>query len=212
MAASLPHAGRGLPAGAAAMMMVGGRGTFGMDVELSRRWDGGRPPGGAGGRAMVAIRHERLELSWNLRLAAPLAVPEGPRGFLDGLWHHDVVELFLAPQAAEAPYLEIELAASGHWFARTFSAPRAPVADLADLSPLVFSDASASSWRGRGEIPLAGVVAQVGRPPWRGLVAAALSEPPTVEGQRPRIHLCWPALPGPRADFHQPARWAPLVP
>jgi len=166
----------------------------------------------AGGRALVATRQERLELSWNLRLAAPPQVPEGPRGFRDRLWSHDVVELFLAPGGAEAPYVELEVAASGHWFAAAFSAPRQRGRDLTGLCPVVLSDVDALRWRGRAEFPLPAIVAVVGRPPWKGLVAACLSVPPGATAGPGRILLCWPALPGPQADFHQPSRWATLLP
>ena len=65
----------------------------------------------------------RVRLDWRdavvIEVEAPFtgdAVPPAPRGRTDRLWEHEVVEVFLASEAAAAArYLEIELGPHGHW-------------------------------------------------------------------------------------------------
>jgi hypothetical protein len=152
-------------------------------------------------------------LSWDLRTCEPLRVPSSPPGFTDGLWQHDVVELFLAPAALpEGPprYLELEAGVAGHWLALSLSDVRVRRAELRDAGVAVRSEVSADGarWEGLMRVPLREIVAVAGAPPWRGLIAAVLGGgSPNAE----RCYLTSHALPGERPDFHQPRRWVALL-
>ena len=185
-----------------------------MDIDLTCLWNGRKPPRGFGGRARVALRQERLELSWNIRSLLPLRMPEGPAAYTDRLWEWDVVELFVMSDAeaeSKTPhYVELEFGAGGHWVALAFEGRRNLVAELRDLGPLVISDPQPGAWRGQAEVSLTALEQHVGPPPWRGLVAAVVPGPLLDAGARERLHLCWPCVPGMRPDFHQPAAWSRL--
>src|SRR5439155_7440198 len=86
-----------------------GRRGAAVEVELSRLWDGSEAPAGCGGSAGLELRAGRLELRWDLRLAAPPRMPQDPAGFTEGLWEWDVVELFLRSAAGRTGhYMELE--------------------------------------------------------------------------------------------------------
>ena len=186
-----------------------------MDIDLTCLWNGRKPPRGYGGRARVALRQRRLELSWTLRTPLPPRIPEGPAAFVDQLWEWDVVELFLVSErdaeSTNPRYVELEFGAGGHWLGLAFEGVREQVAELRDLAPLIITDVETGRWRGQAVMPLAVLEPRLGPRPWRGLVAAVLPGPKEHEGQRERLHSCWPSVPGARPDFHQPASWATLV-
>ena len=76
--------------------------------------------------------------------------PEAPPGSLDGLWEHEVVELFIAGPGQE--YLELELGPHGHYLALPFEGRRERAGE-----PLENIDYSARRdgplWRGDALLP-----------------------------------------------------------
>ena len=177
-----------------------------MQLDLSRSWNGEAAPPGLGGRARLAVDSGLLVLTWDLALPTEPRVPSVPVGYVDGLWEHDVIELFVAGGSDRHRYLELEFGFAGHRLALAFDGPRNRVADLREVAPEVISEVRRGRWRGRAALPVAVVEKHAGRRPWHGLTCA-------VTGPRKnRVHLCWPRLPGERPDFHQPQAWAPMLP
>jgi hypothetical protein len=175
-----------------------------MMIHLSQLWNGDPAPPGHGGRAALTFDGALLALSWDLTLPEPARVPEAEPGWTDGLWEHDVLELFLTSRRGDGRYLELEIGPGGHWLGLAFTAPRRRSAELHELDPEQRHDARSGRWRGRAALPKALVEKHAGPSPWKGLVAAVLGPG--------RHHLCWPKLSGEAPDFHRPDRWAPLLP
>lgn len=124
-------------------------------------------------------------------------LPPEPPGGLDGLWNHEVAELFVAGVGG---YLELELGPGGHHLALFFRNVRAREArfELDDVQV----ERKDARWTGQMSVPLD----HLPRGPWS---ANAFSVHGPPEGRRHRVaHL----LPGNRPDFHQPAAFPPLPP
>lgn len=182
-------------------------------LPLRAAWNGAPASAGLGGDARLAIEADALVLSWDLAFPEPLRIPAAEPGYLDGLWEHDVVELFLTrdePSAAEPSYLELEFGPGGHWLALAFRGVRRRAGELRDLAPVLSNDARSGRWRGSARIPLGALEGHVELGPggdarFRGLAAACTATPSGA-----RAYLCSRALPGERADFHQPAAWGEI--
>lgn len=175
-----------------------------MMIHLTQLWNGEPAPAGHGGRAALNTDAGLLCLSWDLALPGEPRAPDAEPGFVDGLWEHDVIELFLCSRSTPTRYLELEFGPAGHWLALAFSDIRQREAELTGIDPELSHELTPGRWRGRAALPLALVERHAGRAPWRGLVA-------TVSGAA-RVHACWPKLPGETPDFHQPQAWAPVIP
>ena len=175
-----------------------------MMIHLTQLWNGEPTPPGHGGRAALTLDKGLLTLSWDLALPGEPRLPEAPPGFTDGLWEHDVIELFLGSRRDSGRYLELEFGPGGHWLGLSFSGIRERSAALEDLDPELHHEIQPGRWRGRAALPAALVEKHAGRGPWKGLVAAVTGDA--------RAHACWPRLPGEAPDFHQPAAWAPVLP
>lgn len=175
-----------------------------MMIHLTQLWNGEPAPAGHGGRAALVLDTGLLALSWDVTLPGEPRRPEGPAGCTDRLWEHDVIELFLCSRKEPARYLELEFGPGGHWLALSFSGLRERAAVLDQLDPELRHQVQPGRWRGRAALPTALVEKHAGPAPWKGLVAL-------VTGEQ-RVHACWPQLPGDAPDFHQPDRWAPLLP
>jgi hypothetical protein len=80
--------------------------------------------------------------------------PPGPPGSLDGLWNHEVVELFVArPTPGGWRYLELEFSPHGHFLALTFDGVRRRNPP-SPRGALPFSATrEGARWRGRAEVP-----------------------------------------------------------
>ena len=118
-----------------------------------------------------------------------------PPGRCDGLWHHEVVELFLVNQAGG--YLELEFGPHGHYLGLRFAGVR----QRQDPEPAVTFRAAitGAGWQGWAEVPLASL------PP--GLTRANAY---AIHGQGAgRRYLAAYPVPGIRPDFHQPQRFRP---
>jgi len=127
--------------------------------------------------------------------------PPGPPGATFGLWEYEVVEVFVAgPPDAEGrvPYTEIEVGPHGHHLVlRLLGVRQMTEREL----PLTFSAAiEGDRWTGTASID-------------RSLLPAG---PRRVNAYAihgvgdARRYLAWTPVPGPRPDFHQPARFRPV--
>ena len=122
--------------------------------------------------------------------------PPGPPGPLWSLWDHEVVEVFLVGQ--DGQYLEAEFGPHGHHLVLRLSGPR-QIVEREIPVPYV-AEIRGARWRGEAHLP----AALLPTPVVRFNAFAIYGEGET------RRHLAWSPLPGPRPDFHQPARF-PLV-
>lgn len=120
--------------------------------------------------------------------------PDGAPGVTEGLWNHEVVEVFIAGPAG---YVEIELGPHGHQLVLVLTGVR----EATDQRPELVFDASIAGdrWTGEARVP-----------------RALLPEGPhrlnafAIFGASQRTYLAWSPLPGPQPDFHQPDRF-PVV-
>lgn len=127
----------------------------------------------------------------------PLAHP----GSVEGLWEHEVVEVFVAgPADAEGrvPYTEIEVGPHGHHLVLKLLGVRQAVARALPLvlhARIAGDRWTATAWIDRALLPAG--PRRVNAYAIHGAGAA-------------RRYLAWTPLPGPRPDFHQPARFRPV--
>jgi hypothetical protein len=122
--------------------------------------------------------------------------PPGPAGPLDGLWHHEVVEVFIA--GPEAHYLEIELGPHGHHLVLQLEGVRNAVARTLPMHYTV--SRRGTRWRGEAVLPWN----LLPRGPHR-MNAHAIHGPPNN-----RQHASLHPGPGDTPDFHLLERMAPL--
>ena len=117
--------------------------------------------------------------------------PPGPPGPTDGLWNHEVVELFLVGGDPAPTYVEIEISPHGHHLRLRLEGRRNIVESGL---PLTFE-------------------ASIRKDRWQGLVRLPRRHlPPTphrlnafaIHGQgASRRYLAWTPVPGPEPDFHR---------
>lgn len=167
-------------------------------LDVAHTWDGQPVQGGP----RVRIQHEDDALV--VHIASPIygAAPvPGPAARRWRLWEHEVVELFLAGpgDAAEAEYVELELAPSGHWLALRLRGTRNIVQD--DVPVAVAAVRLGDHWTGtirlgRDQLPAG---------PLRVLATAAHGPPDA------RRYLAHVPLPADKPDFHQLHRFTPLA-
>lgn len=141
-----------------------------------------------------------------LRLESPFhddPPPPGPVGPTPELWHHEVVELFLAGEArptkdgaspgpAPVPYCELEMCPWGHYLFLRFEGVRDVVQEAL---PLPYRARRGHEiWWGEAFIPQRWLP-----PPPHRINAFAING----QGDQRRYHAVTP-VPGPDPDFHQP--------
>ncbi len=171
-----------------------------MDVPLfgaGRDWFG-KPVDPPPGWCLV----EDTEALWIIasRESGPDLMPGSSAGrFIEGLWHHDVVELFIAhPQRRR--YLEINLAPNGAHWACLFDAPRQRSSYQPDFPFETHADLSRpGSWVAAMSLPLDFL---------RKELDFSDSSPANLTfmlGSATPRHLSVAGLPGAEPDFHQPA-------
>jgi hypothetical protein len=165
-----------------------------IDLPIRSTWDG--QPIGADEACAVSIGIEGGVLRGEIE--APLhgdPPPPGRAGRLPGLWDYEVVEVFVAGPGER--YVEVEVSPHGHHLALRLVGVRHVVDDALPLSLSV--ERSGARWRARWELlaPL----------PTGPLRANAYS----IHGSgAARRYLAHRALPGPKPDFHQPARFVAI--
>ena len=121
--------------------------------------------------------------------------PPAPPVRTDGLWQTTCFELFL--RGAGDAYVEWNLAPSGAWAAYAFDGYRQAMRDLDTRPPSIeWSNAECALV---AALPLAGIVAHIGPPPWRANITAVIE---AADGSISHHALAHPdGLP----DFHDPA-------
>lgn len=176
----------------------GRRMPLGPTIAIDRTWDGASASGGE--IVTVALRWiaDGLRLRWDAPFhgdPAPAAPMSGALRSTEGLWNHEVVELFIASEAslgsARPSYLEIELGPHGHHLLLRFEGVRRRVGTVEPLA----SSARISGNRWWGEM----VIARPDLPPgpWIGNAYAIHG---VGEGRR---YLAADPVPGKRPDFHR---------
>lgn len=167
-------------------------------LDISTFWDG-TPCAENNLRGMVELEgtSEGLKITAMLPHQPTPNIPNAPTGTrVSNLWEYDVVECFLV---GEEKYLEVELGAGGHWLVLSFTAPRVRSEEYVTLQPKLNFESNGNSGRWHSSIVI----------PWTivpaGLTAANAF---VIVGDN---FLCASALPGEKADFHQPQRF-PKIP
>ena len=175
-------------------------------LSLRGTWDGAPAPAHVGGTAALELRDGLLRFTWDVGLPGPPRVPATPPAFLDGLWEHDVVELFVTASPPDDPspeYVEIEVGPAGHWLALSFRGVRRGEAELRSPAPSITTRVDEHGrWVGSFEAP----ARFPGGASLRGLAALC-----TTLADGSRLYLCSQPLPGERADFHQPRAWSRIT-
>ncbi len=172
-------------------------------------WDGGSP------LLATAVRLARAGDDLAVRFDAAydaLHVDESlPRdGDAEGLWEHDVVELFASDRDQGVPYRELEASPLGQWLSLAFDAPRVRSTREPRARPLVEATIAPDRFTVTLAVPLRALATGGGGLPCRlRLGLFRIHGPGPGRGTSPaRAHQAWPPVPGPRPDFHRPERWA----
>lgn len=151
----------------------------------------------------AALAAERAEVTFalgesGLRVAITAGfhgdpAPKAPPGRCDGLWNHEVVELFLANESGH--YLELEFGPHGHYLGLRF----VDIRQRQGVVPAIAfrAEIAGSRWQGWAELPLAVLPSGLTR-------ANAYAVHGQGEGRR---YLAAYPVPGTRPDFHQPQRF-----
>ncbi len=163
-------------------------------VRVAPTWDGApaRPD------EVVTLRLSRLADLVVVEVDAPFhgdPLPPGRPGRCDGLWDHEVVEVFFL--GAGERYLEVELGPHGHFLALQLEGVRAVRDDRLDL--VYEARVEGDRWFGRAEVPAAWLPTGLAR-----FNAYA------IHGAAPRRFLALHPVPGPAPDFHRLDRFGPL--
>ncbi len=159
-----------------------------LQLVVDRTWDG--DPALPGERVQLDVRLTDEALA--IEVSAPFhgdPAPPGPAGALDGLWEHEVVEIFVLGDGER--YTEIELGPYGHHLVLQLDGVRNAVARCL---PLTFAARQTGDrWLGRASLDRS----------W--LPAGALRvNAYAIHGIGPeRRYLAMTPVPGPHPDFHR---------
>ena len=93
---------------------------------VDRAWDGGRLAAEQIAEVSLVCHGGRVEICVDAPYAGDPA-PQSPAGRCEGLWHHEVVELFVCGD--DRRYLEVECGPHGHFLALLFHGARALTCD-----------------------------------------------------------------------------------
>jgi hypothetical protein len=117
----------------------------------------------------------------------PARIPDvAPGARVDGLWHYDVVECFLA--CGDGRYFELELGAGGHYLALAFAAPRQRVRDFARERLDVDWLSTARAWTARCAVPRAWLPEPVARVNAFAIARGEFAVHAPVGGSEPDFH------------------------
>lgn len=138
--------------------------------------------------------------------AAVHAHPDGKSGeFREELWKYDTAEFFIATESG-FPYVEINIAPNGAWWASAFNAPRVPLSPAPDWAGVEASGVvTEQGWQCSISIPLH-LLAELGiRPENCRLAATAILNSPDY------IFLTTAEDTSGEPDFHRPRSWPPAM-
>ncbi len=131
---------------------------------------------------------------------ASISADARPHEFVEGLWNHDVAELFIKDMQSDR-YLEINLAPSGAWWSAEFYGPRmrvhseaAPIEGVRSHSRIAVD----GCWQAAVAIPIAYLELHFGFG-----MDSRLNVTFIVDSPQQRF-LSAVRLPGDMPDFHQP--------
>lgn len=165
-----------------------------MQLTIEWSWDGEPLP--ANERTFVSLR--RQGALWHLEVDAPYFrdLPPGvPPGSTEGLWNHEVVEMFVVEERSldDSPrYTEIELGPHGHFLILTFNDVRRR---NAVVQPLTYRRGlEGARWWGVLTVRESAMPAS----PYRVNAFAAHG------AAGARSHSAYRPVPGLSPDFHQP--------
>jgi hypothetical protein len=161
-------------------------------IEVGYTWNGEAVPPSERVVLTLSDRGEHVALAVDAPFHSD-PPPPGPPGPTDGLWEHEVVELFVAGPGPR--YVEIELGPHGHHLVLRLDGVRNAVARCL---PLAFAARiSGDRWHGEALIPRSWLPAGPHR-------VNAYAIHGVGSGRR---YLAATPLPGPKPDFHQPDRF-----
>ena len=164
-----------------------------LKCDIATTWDG--QPIAASGCSTVTVT-QCAPGFLKIEIQAPYhgdPAPDAPPGRLDGLWTHEVVELFLVAKSGR--YLELEFGPHGHYLALILSAPRERADDTLDVA--YSAEITGDRWHGSATLQV-----------YQDFVMPARYNAFAIHGQgASRRYLAHSPLPGPRPDFHQPSRF-----
>jgi len=168
-------------------------------------WDGGTAQ--LATEARLAHDGDRLHVGFRCRYAelhVDRALPfNAPAA---GLWHHDVVEIFVSDRPEGRPYREIEASPLGQWLALAFVDRRVPTSEPWRMRPQVAATIGADQFSVELTLPLDELrTCRELEPDWRIGLYRIAGRPPD------RCHLAHRPNGSPEPDFHQPETWAPLT-
>jgi hypothetical protein len=167
-----------------------------LQIDVETLWNG--RPATARERVIVLFGGDEhtLEITIDAQFHGDPA-PDAPAGRLDGLWEHEVVEVFIG--GAGSRYIELEFGPYGHHLALALDPVRVRVEE--DLPVRFRTLITRDLWSGRATLGRALL------PPGPHTLNVT-----AIHGRGPRRrHLSWRPLPGAVPDFHQPAAWAPVT-
>ena len=170
------------------------------DFIIKNFWDGTPAPDSESTRVSIASgNRESATAGITIQIDAPFfgdPEPAGPPGIYDGLWEHEVCEVFLV--GADGRYLELEFGPHGHYLALLLDRPRHIISRDHQLH--YQSQCHGDRWSAEARAPTALLPELIDRV---NLFA--------IHGTGPdRRYLAWSAVPGSQPDFHQPEsfpRW-----
>lgn len=168
-------------------------------IEIDATWDGRAWPPSDAVQIFAEVQGDDLVL----QIDAPFygdPPPEGPPGTTEGLWNHEVVELFIAGEGTvPVRYLELELGPHGHHLGLQLVGVRNVVARGL---PIRFQARIVGRrWTGEARVPIAWLP-----PPPHRVNAYAIHGLGEL-----RCHLALAAVPGDQPDFHQPDYFVALT-
>lgn len=170
---------------------------------LAYDWDGTavQPPVG------FSMQMGADELVLCAQRAAAAQVRPGSRSgeFTPLLWKYDVAEFFLRGKGVK-PYMEINLAPNGAWWAAVFDEPRVdhPGFDAASMPVRSFGRSESSQWEAELHLPLA-ALETLG---WELSELHACASAVLRQADGSYRYTSTSMRPGEKPDFHRPWDWA----
>jgi hypothetical protein len=159
-----------------------------LTLDVARRWNGAPlpdPPLRA--RVQLSATADALLVEAGMANQHPARIPDAaPGARVEGLWHYDVVECFLAGD--DGRYFELELGAGGHYLALAFAAPRERSCDFARESLEVDWLSSASAWTARCAVPRAWLPEPIARVNAFAIARGEFAVHAPVGGDQPDFH------------------------